>query len=167
MWFRSLTHLPLFKNKQSKDLNYNVKKLLQAYHKTCKLIVNEVWRETQFKIINRTYLPFLIDTVNSVNSLCPWRGFHCPTLFHCFWSCIAISSYWDQVLNYIFGITTIQFIKDHWLCLFGHDVQRLSLNHLQQEIFYNGLTTISPNYLTIMKDLKSLLYMEKLDIIVQ
>lgn len=79
-----------------------VNKLLQGLNTVHKLVPNESWRETQLKIVHRAHIPFLSNKQAQTSSTCPLCLHPKPSLTHRFWSCTFISTFWDQVLRYIF-----------------------------------------------------------------
>lgn len=71
---------------------------LKGYYKISRLAINESWRETQFKILHRAYIPFLHIPDQSKKVKCPKCLMDRPTLQHKLWSCPKVRKFWDQVL---------------------------------------------------------------------
>lgn len=88
----------------SKDFPKNdIGKKIITVHKTIrKLIVNEVWRETLFKIIHRTNIPFIVSPTDGFTSQWPNALSFTNTSFV---DCPIISGFWNQLLDFFTVVT--------------------------------------------------------------
>lgn len=100
-----------------------IEKLLLGYNK----IPNESWTETQLKILHRAYIPFLSEKNNQNSATCLCHQAR-PSLTYHFWPCTYISTFWDQVISFIYGITLLKLQKDPLLLIFGYWDKQLMLS---------------------------------------
>lgn len=118
-----------------------VEKILQGLNTVHKLIPNEIWRETQLKIAHRAYMPLLSSKSDQSKAFCPLCNLPKPSLTHRFWNCSYISTFWDQVLSYIFEVTLLKLPKDRLLLIFGHwDPKLLPWSHTTTNTGHMGIS---------------------------
>lgn len=79
-----------FWTKEFPDLDLP-KKILMGHLKLMKHVMNEAWRETQYKILHKAYIPFLIILDKPDTVLCTKRDAPKPSLFHKLYECPAVS----------------------------------------------------------------------------
>lgn len=103
---------------------YLCDKFLEGYLKLCKCIINETWRETQFKLIHRAFIPFLSSNSPSHLAAYPQCGSKKPSLFHRFWLCPPISTFWDHIITFIHRITELLIPKTPQLLLFSYSLPK-------------------------------------------
>lgn len=156
---------------------------LEGYLDTLKHITNEFWREQQYKILHRAYIPHLPHATQQNKTLCLLCASPRPNLTHKLWSCPFIVSFWDLVERYVFEITGLNPHKSTDLLVFG-DTHSLSLSLpntqltiLQKHkswivtcymiarrlILRNWTSTISPSISDLHADLHKLFKLEKKD----
>lgn len=157
-----------------------VEKVLQGYQKTLQLTPNEVWRETQLKIMHRAYIPFISDKTVQGAANCPMCRQPKPSLSHRFWSCPFISTFWDQIISYIFKITLLKIPKDPLLLIFGYwddqllpwspithptykDWALISLLLARRLILQNWTSSLCPQISQLKRELLTLLHRDKLN----
>lgn len=171
------------KDIQSEDLDI---KLLQGYRKVTNIMINETWREMQFKLLHRAYFPFLTsEKSNPYYRSCPHCGTHKPSLFHRLWSCPPIANFWDQVSVFMEFITKKKLHKSPLLFLFSYEDSapqptsaKTTSTHIHQwshlcllaarRVLMKTWTKPPPPSITLLKkELTELLYKEKLDAVLQ
>lgn len=76
-------------------------------------------RLIQFKIIHRAYFyPHMLHRINpSISSVCWWCNHSKGDFFHILWSCLAITSYWMDIIKIISMVTQTRSILK--ICLLG------------------------------------------------
>lgn len=110
------------------------RQILEVYAITLKLVTNESWRETQFKLMHKAYIPFSTEHSTPKEASCPWCSVSRPTLYH--------RQSMDMSAHFrILGSNPI----------FHPEIQKSFIQKLSE----------------IKRDLKTLLFREKLDIILQ
>lgn len=119
--------------------------LLARYRDTCK-IISEIWRESQFKIIHKAYLPYfhtgkdLKPDKNKLTSICPKCSSPKPTLKHTLWDCPKIQQIGIRSLPTLRRWQEIMWWKIHtssYLTLHTHQNQQIKRNALNR--MKNGL----------------------------
>lgn len=178
-------------NKDFPDPNL-VEKILQGLNAVQKITPNEIWRETQLKIAHRAHMPFLSSKTDKNKAICPLCKHQKPSLAHRFWHCSYISTFWDQVIAYIFKVTLTKLPKDPLLLIFGYwdpillpwsktalttigstknpkdttSHKGWSLTCLltaRRTILKNWITPVSPNISQVKRDLMQLLLKDRLN----
>lgn len=77
-------------------------KILDGWTQVCKVIINEKWRETHFKLIHHSIFGFDIPLhLNCLDRLtaCPKYTLPRTNLFHGVWLCPNIIQFWKQVAD--------------------------------------------------------------------
>lgn len=97
-----------------------VSRIISGYNSTCSYVTNEFWREQQFKIMHRAYIPALPPTQQSHKHLCPLCSQEKPSLLHRLWLYPDISSFWKQVEYLALQVTGRPPTKDIFPLLFGY-----------------------------------------------
>lgn len=131
----------------------------------------------------RALITFLFDKTDPSNSTCSWYGTMHPTLLQRMWICSKICIFWDQILNYIHTILMILIEKASMTCLFenaNHSTSSgsscpttllpwISLYPLsaRRAMLKSWTSSNAPKVSMVKKELKSLMYIEKLDTITQ
>lgn len=119
----------------------------------------------------------LLDKSDPQPALCPLCSQPRPSLTHLFWSCNHISIFWDQVLSFKLGITSIHIPKDPQLLIFGYWTPYL-LPKMTKEHFWHKdwiliclltawrtilkqWTSSHPTITLLKRELTTLMYREK------
>lgn len=111
--------------------------MLRGYYNILHLIPCKTWRETQLKIIHRTFVPFLSDKNNSQATNCLLYSQPRPSLAHRIWTCAHISAFWDWVLAFILGVTSLNIPKDPLFLVFGFWDPTLQLHKAPKKVHWH------------------------------
>lgn len=114
----TLEHSSMAQWNDEPPIEHITRHLLTGYKDTCKIITSEIWRELQYQIIHRAYLPYFYTSKelkpgkNNFTSTCPKHSKSKPTLKHTLWDCPKIQKYWDGVTLYLRRITRERVFKN-------------------------------------------------------
>lgn len=176
---------PIFSSSWRKELSgiTDTNKLVMGYTKLTKLIPSEKWRETQFKILHRTYSAFFRPSnspwTTTATSKCPKCHSLKPSLVHCLWSCPQIATFWIQANAYINRIQHMTTTMDPLLYLFDVTSNPSSRAELKPRLISRWIHLClltakrcllkfwihshPPNITNLITDLKHLFSLEKRD----
>lgn len=147
-------------------------KLLEGYLKVCRYITNETWRETQLELIYKAFILFLSSKSLTYPLACPQCGHPKPSLSHRFWQCPPISVFWDQIINFVLGVTSPCISKHLFYCYLATMWPSTLTQANQATVFHSRYIFIfwlpgKPSFLktplTVMTVKKRTLYREKLN----
>lgn len=116
--------------------------------------------------LHRAHIPFISSEMDQNYAKCLLCHQSRPSLTHRFWACSYISSFWDQVLDYIFEVTLLKLPKDPLLLIFGYwDPQLLPWSLIcllisRRTILKNWTLSHCPNTTQIKQELLLLLFKE-------
>lgn len=96
----------------------SVDNILRGYLKIRKITINKAWRETQFKLIHKAYIPALFLRSTTHKTTCPQCGQHKLSLAHRLWHCPWTSFFWDQVTELFKNVIGLNIPNSPHLMLF-------------------------------------------------
>lgn len=98
-------------------------RFMQGYLKVRDVVINELWGESQFRIIHRAYILFTKIDSDLSSLCCPKRGSSCPSLAQKLWTYPSIEKFWHQILAHINHVCNMPVAQDTMLFHLLHSAE--------------------------------------------